>query len=495
MPRESTPPRSRRGLTNEEIADVERRVRETPLDTTTFFSDDFTEDPEHIPFGERVSPLFGHHEVVSQSQPPISIRPSQPTIWCANCDAVITSEEDIHTYLEEPICENCYESEFTECDDCGYLIRNRRITYAGERPICPDCIDDYRECDSCHEMVRRDDTITDDNNTYCEDCYHDHLRRCIRCRQIFDRSDLTYDDEFDGYFCDTCYPFRNVHQYGHRPDDLKHIKLRGEDTKLFFGVENEIIGGDINKYDFNLTHMLKFWETHDRSVYPGFEFKTYPLSYNYILKNRPFDQVCAMAKCAGYVSDYTDQRSSEFITDTEIKKCGLHIHLSRNAFEEWESNTRLHSFIYLFERFWKEVVVFSRRKHDFRIKGGSNSIDQWAARFDEFDSLGMFESEPNAFRYKSYYRVVDKVLNRYRTGHEARRHVVNLENHNTVEVRIFQGCLDPEIILASIQLVKYFFELSLFDIPNLEKMHWRDIKQWATEQYPEFVAHCERMGI
>lgn len=445
-----------------------------------------------------------------QSQPPVRITQSQPSgviyssqprrqsppaIRCIECDAVIPPRTSYSNYLGDPLCNNCRDEGFTQCADCDYLIRNRNITYAGERPVCRDCIDDYSQCDSCNEFVRRRNTFHDENITVCQVCFHDNMDRCHRCGQIFNRRDLTYDDDFDASFCDNCFPYRMVHQYGHTPDGMRLVGLRGEQTNLYFGIENEIIGGNINKYDFDLTHTLKFWETRDRSVDPGFEFKTYPFSYNYIVKNRPFDPVCEMAKNAGYVSDYTDKRSSEFITDDEIKKCGLHIHISRIAFDEYADKTRLHSFIYLFEKFWREVVIFSRRKHDFRVKGGSNSIDQWAARFDEFDALGYFDADPNSHNHKSFYRVVDRVLKRYDSNHQARRHVVNLENNNTVEVRIFQGSLDPNVILASIQLVKYFFELSLFGIPNLEKLNWYDIRQWAYEQYPEFSAYCDERGI
>lgn len=380
------------------------------------------------------------------------------------------------------MCESCME-DFFHCDMCGTLIPEDEATLTSTQVVvCDDCRDNhFGHCEDCGDWFPDRDIISDDNHVLCNRCFDRNYGTCSNCSDIIHTDDIYYHEPSDNYFCHSCYDDLDheegrshdyhIHDYGYTPR-LNFFKLPEEDTNLFFGTEIEMSGGDTSDYDFDMTHK-HFWECYDGSVPDGHELISHPMTYNYIVANKPYDKVCKMARRAGYKSHDTS-------------KCGLHVHISRIAFDEsYDNGKRLAAFVYLFEKFWKEVVIFSRRKHDFsRFSSDSNPIDQWASRYDQFDP------EPNSHNYKSFFDVARRVRNT-----SGRRHVVNLENNPTIEVRIFKGTLLPSTVIACIQLVNYFFELSHMGIPNLEKLNWSDIREWAVERYPEFSALCDKRGI
>jgi hypothetical protein len=182
------------------------------------------------------------------------------------------------------------------------------------------------------------------------------------------------------------------------------------------------------------------------------------------MKYRPHKKMCEMAMKSGYKSHNT-------------QTCGTHIHMSRAAFGN--DNDKLMNFVFLFEKFWREVVVFSRRKHNFNVYDiGINAIDHYSSRYCDL------EDDKDI---KTVEKIKDKTRNNY-----GRYRVVNLTNNATIEVRIFRGTLKENTIIASIQLCKLFFELSTLSPVSIEKLSWIDITDKAErEGYTEFIEYCK----
>lgn len=433
-------------------------------------------------------------------------------IKCWNCGNEIPKGEETFDYNGEMICGSCREDEFYSCDHCGELTHSDDMTYTqNERSVCPDCLDArYTQCQDCGEYISNRDIIEDGDIHLCHNCYMSDYGTCERCDHIHRTDDLHYSESNDASYCDSCYPNDDddddedgrcpnnhkhdlIHEAKWKPSDdgekfFFYREPSNEYTNLYFGVELEITDGDVHKYDFDLSHDLGFYECYDGSIDCGHEVISHPMSYNYIMKHKPYDELCGMITRCGY---RIPKRTNTWSNTTD---CGLHISMSRDAFDERYSKNVLYAYIYLFEKFWREVVTFSRRPHQFDRQ--SNPIDSWAKR-----RMG-FDKDPNSYKfsdkysekYTPFYEVVNRVLKETKSYHE-RYHAVNIQNSERVETRIFLASLDPEEIYASIQLTKIFFEFAHFEIPYLERLTWFELREMTKESYPEFDALCDRRKI
>lgn len=105
-------------------------------------------------------------------------------------------------------------------------------------------------------------------------------------------------------------------------------------------------------------------------------------------------------------------------TSHEGGRCGLHIHVSRNALTT-ESWRKLESFILKYSYFFKAI---SRR-----------------------ETSGL---ENNAFNYCVFGR-----------NHQRKYQAVNWQHSNTIEFRFFRGTLKPSSFIASLQVIKTLVEV------------------------------------
>ena len=264
---------------------------------------------------------------------------------CSDCDSEIEEGDESYEYDGNTICQSCRDDNYYSCDDCGELVTCDDAISAGDDLFCPDCVDDNCcQCDDCGEYITSGDEISDSDVTLCESCYQNDYFTCPGCDHIYHSDDSHYSESGGENYCESCYGDHEhqngdprIHEYGYVPN-LKFFRMPGEDTNLFFGTELEIEDGYVGQYDFDLTNSRGFWETYDCSVDNGHEIKSHPMSYQYIMNKKPFDDVCKMIKNARYKSQDTDT-------------CGLHIHLSRKAFDEDYTRRYLKAFIYLFEKF------------------------------------------------------------------------------------------------------------------------------------------------
>ena len=129
--------------------------------------------------------------------------------------------------------------------------------------------------------------------------------------------------------------------------------------------------------------------------------------------------------------------------------CGLHIHCSRaafgNTFEEQEKVVG--RMVFFVERHWNELVRFSRRTLE--------TLGRWASRYATISPT----------TEETYEKAKGRYMGRYMA--------VNLENSDTVEIRLFRGTLRYKTFIATLQLVQHICTLAIIlSDEDFENMSW-----------------------
>jgi len=352
------------------------------------------------------------------------------TVKCYNCDCEVELSEanDIN---EEYYCDDCKDELFTLCGFCDeYHENNNMQEYTDRRNntdfACESCIDKYlTKCDDCGEYFENQGCYTDPTGTiYCESC-RDNYYVCEDCG-IYISSDEIYGD--DNIYCESCYEDNKpeeeiIHSYSYKPDPEFHGH-----GPTFFGVELETDNGN-NKEDY-ASDLFEhsddedlFYLKEDGSLADGVEIVTHPCSLFYHLHQFPWEEICRTALDHGFESH-------------DAGSCGLHVHVSREAFgnDENEQEKNIAKLLFLVNNNWDEMVKFSRRTEE--------QLSRWASRYSQKNPNDLLEEGKASGRYMA----------------------VNLENDHTVEFRLFRGTLNLDTLFATFELVDLLVNSSV-DIP------------------------------
>jgi len=381
---------------------------------------------------------------------------------CDSCNDIF-SDEDAFEYEGENFCPSCADDNFIGCARCGELTHIDNTTETVDGSVCQGCLDNYYgKCGDCGRYIRLSDWIHDDDFGVCRECWNKGgWFRCDDCGRIEDADNCCSNES--GCYCVDCYDshadcsdYYGIHEYGYKPEP----EFKGEGN-LFFGTELEIDYGDKSRFRFS-DLSDHFYCGNDVSLSSdGFEIISHPMTYEWMMEHTPFKHVVALAKEAGFKSHNTDT-------------CGFHVHMTRDAFgaaRDDAAEKRITSFIFFFEKFWTNIAKFSRRtnfSYAERICADGEQIT---------------------------HEVVDAKKKCLGWGHENRYHCVNVTNHATIEVRVFKGTLNENTIIASIQLCKLFYELSVFDVATIETMTWEQIKEYAVTDYPELLTYMKERNL
>lgn len=240
---------------------------------------------------------------------------------------------------------------------------------------------------------------------------------CDRCGSSYSESMEAFSalPEEDRCLCPLCRERRFVTPYHHYQPHFEFHKKPNDDN-LFLGVELEVdMGGQSDSEAGVIMDIMNKNEdgfmvycSRDGSLNRGIEIITAPATLNYHKKLKTkYKTLFKRLIHDGYRSHNTST-------------CGIHVHFSRAFFEDNEDEcvTKL---LYLVERFWDEIVVFSRRDY--------TALEHYAKK-PESDS-------------KRFLRDWNKSNN-----HDGRYYAVNITNNNTIELRMFRGTLNYESFMA-----------------------------------------------
>ena len=351
--------------------------------------------------------------------------------------AVIVSKEDI---------ENGLTSEYFVCDCCGDIhnVDSARDAY-DDAVICEDCCDNqYVWSEAMNVYIDSDDAFyyKDDDEYYDSPVHYE-------CKSHYGwQSDVTgnwwsdneerletedgyyYADgeQDDLYWCSTdegwYYSEENMPEglirgYHKRPE----LKFFGEGPK-FLGLELECDGSDAEGSEDDVRsifegHMDRFYFNSDGSLNNGFEAITHPMSPSEMLKI-DWEQITTEMLDRGY--------------DNDRDTAGIHIHISRRFFNGEKNIGRL---VRMFSENYSDMIKFARRPR--------YNAERWADRVQGSSrkyAMDFYESARRSGRYVA----------------------VNLQNYETVEIRLFHSLASRQHIMACIQLTDV-----LTDMANLDR--------------------------
>lgn len=323
----------------------------------------------------------------------------------------------------------------TICDICERPYKSSRISPF----ICDDCL-------------KKLNNFANNSSLYCNECMSE-----------INKNEPYHIDDSGFIYCDACFSYSGSSSI--LPHRRKKFPLFYGDksTMNFYGVELEADGG--GKSNPKASKLLKLINNEqeliyiksDNSLSKGIEIVTHPATLQFHQNDMPWEEITNSLKNMHYKS---------YKTST----CGLHIHINRTAFgnTEIERLPNLLRFVCVFERFWPELLQFSGRT--------SEEADKWASRYGIYNSPSQLLSKIQE----------DNTRNR----------CVNLRKQTTVEVRLFHGTLNPQFILAAIELVDYIRSISVSTtFSNILNLSWPVLLNGLTDSYPNLLACLKIAGM
>lgn len=399
-------------------------------------------------------------------------------IRCSNCGEPITNWNSVcyandDDNEEYPFCcEECLGEGTTECIFCSDRLLNplytENDTY-GENPMCQYHYDNETyECTCCHHhFIDSDDTeatytSTDWYNDHpvCPSCAEEELCRCESCGDTIWRDNSYYNSLYD-CLCGCCYDnmeYGDIHEYEYSPD----LNFNGTGPR-FFGVELEVDEGgkdcSIASEVINIADDDVYCKE-DSSLSCGFEIVSHPCSLDYHKNNLKWKSIMDYLK-------HNEYRSHD--TDT----CGLHVHISRDAFGESaeEKENTINKIILFLEKNREYVTRFSRRTPE--------KLRHWAAFYmDEGDEISVEEIKKR------------KDNRRY--------HTVNLLNYDTVEFRLFRGTLKYNTFIATLEFLDLLLDTALqMTESEIDNLNFEDFVELIPDDgsYSELIQYLKERGL
>lgn len=388
---------------------------------------------------------------------------------CADCRDLCHRDNltDVGGSLEyHYVCTNCWDN-YSTCDDCGETVPERDTHTVGsdDHTVCDGCYTNYESCEIC-EHEQRDVHRRYVDGSYmdvCDTCY-DNLEDCPECGSpatdpdggsCCERSEYDEDDE------DTIEPNARVQdtsQFFRTAWDTK--RERAGHTLLYLGYELEVeLGRSSLSYrdasgqvraDYMLHH-------YDGSLSNGIEFVSMPMTYEFFKEHRDeMGEKWNGLRRAGVRSHNT-------------QTCGMHVHLSRKSFTQYH----LLKFMRLIYDNPEFIMRVSQRTAD--------RLDQWSSLTAENPTLP---------------RLVRKAKSGENISGRERYVAVNLENRNTVELRIFRGNLRPERFAKNVEFCVAAYHFSKQG--PLSGMTAPAFVAWVAEnrsEYPNLAAFFKERNL
>ena len=339
------------------------------------------------------------------------------------------------------------------CNHCNtYVGRNSlRGTPAGR--MCQGCwtthddFNDWFQCNHCDDLADFSQRCRFNGESFCDDCYNDNIESCDDCDENF------WGD--DGHYCQEQYAV--IKDYGYRPNDFT---FHGT-GKLFMGFELEVEAQrDADRTEGARYINSKLGDGHrgyckyDGSLEDGFEIVTQPHTLEEYNSQFPWESIEGLR----------NQGFRSWNTNT----CGLHIHVSRDAFGTTRTSSMAHQLRFT-KLFYDNQIIVSR------LAGRMNS--RWASFADKGNLPAKIKGET------------------YGEGHYS---AINTENDTTLEIRIFKGSLNVVRVRASLELihsaVEYTRDLKVSGSNGA--LEWSKFMRYVIdngEQYPNFVAHATKV--
>ncbi|MFA5137557.1 MAG: amidoligase family protein, partial [Patescibacteria group bacterium] len=141
-----------------------------------------------------------------------------------------------------------------------------------------------------------------------------------------------------------------------------------------------------------------------------------------------------------------------------------------NSLEDQERN--IAKLLLIVDQNWGNIVKFSRRTE--------SQLSSWCARYTGIQTKNT-EKE---------------IIESAKDMNRSRYLCVNLQNSNTVELRVFRGSLKYNTIVATVQFCDILAKISLHSLEAIRNYNWEFIKKYAQRNgYTAFIRYCEERNI
>lgn len=378
-------------------------------------------------------------------------------------DPVIIVDDDVEAVALTP---DSFWDTYGWCDLCGDLHRLNEGSYVDDTVLCPECAENnVFRCEGCGECHLYRDMVqiggTDDYVCDSWRCMESAgVYSCHDCGDYFYFRDLTQGCD-GNYYCEDCVPGQSGlwnHDYKPEPEFF------GDPAALHMGVELEIDGScDVSGFVSEAaTPEIYFKEDGSLTAGESVEIVSHPCTLGY--HKGMWDRIIGTAKDYGFTSH-------------NAETCGLHVHIDRDYLGQFETeqNYTTACIVMLFDKFWQQLVRFSRRTE--------YQLNQWCER----TGLELTKADLSAPE-----KVADKLQNK--KCNEGRYKAVNLQNSHTVEFRLFRGTLRRETFYATLELCQVIVDwCKTHRIPELTTLTWGEL---INSQHTEYlVDYCNLRGI
>lgn len=379
-------------------------------------------------------------------------------VKCYECEDEINKEDGLFDPDGNILCEDCYHDNYAACDHCGEIncINNMLWSESNEMIYCGDCYNDkFTKCEACGCELDINDSISNDQgDNYCSDCFYEYYSYCAGCDEIISQDYAMYDENTGNSFCESCYSEHceneHIHSYEYKPDpDFKfsRSKEKRQNTTLYFGLELEVENKQEKMQNDEMaesvTDYIDAYCKEDGSLDNGFEIVTHPFSWQWYKDEKD------------NFSNLLDELSSNGFSSFDAETCGIHIHLSKRSF----STLHLFKFLKMFYDNDNYPLIKGISQRTFNSSRGGC---QWGASpesVDTKDQIDIAKKKDSPTRYTA----------------------VNLENTDTVEVRIFRGTLNRGSFHKNIEFVKAMFDFTLN--VSIATCNWKHFADYIKENF------------
>lgn len=363
--------------------------------------------------------------------------------------------------------------ELTKCEDCGDIIKTSRAIKVGRNHVfCTSCVGRHaHRCEICgHYYMKRTSlhqyTLVEFNNpiNVCNRCLPSFTRNLVTCA---DCGGLTrsYRRLRGQTYCCGCYSSHDVpnliasYHCGHMDIEKQFATTEtpavdalvcGAEIETECASEPRFVAYDVNEIMNKEKTLCKF--EHDSSLHNGVEIIMQPCTPNWYYETA--EKVQSLFK--------TLQDSGCDYKADGVATCGLHIHINRSFFKDYDYENRL---CYLFQLLQDKIRIFSQR-----------------TRFNYCNFATGRTSWDNIFHQK---------LNQMQ-GHGS---AINCSNRNTIEIRIFRGTTSYEMFMACVEFTRNLATLvrDITDIEKIEHTTFEDVVNYCENKF--LNTYCQRLGL
>ena len=353
------------------------------------------------------------------------------------------------------------------CICCGAEVHRDEVYFVGDQPLCRDCADEETfVCDNCGFRHWNSDNQGDDRHDLCPSCREEYFVACSGCGRLIPNSEAWYDgnDDETPPYCESCYREKvddALHSYSYKPSPIFY-----GGGSLYLGVELEVDGaGQSASHARTVLNVINRRKEYayiktDGSLDDGLELVTHPCTLEEHETGVPWQDCLDTFRALGYCSH-------------NAGTCGLHVHVNRDGLgaDVAAQDETIAKILYLFERFWQEVLRFSRRTE--------SQMNHWAARY------GYKNTGKEILEHAKY----DSSNGRYAC--------VNLTNAHTIEFRAFRGTLKYNTLIATLQFVDRICKVAL-SMPemDLRAMSWPEfVLQLTDARTPELIQYLKERRL